>query len=136
MLCCDLSKIVLHIKTDFDVDLRWLSSRTGIISWKPLIALLHRPDGSIYWLIEITFKSRSCPPSVYEGTTIVIISGMNFCISNSCPLDTPRNTIWWLILKPYLHCEISNGIYIYRGHNSRNRPNPILVNMCISVNFT
>ena len=29
--------------------------------------------------------------------------------------------------KPYLHSEITNGIPIYRGHNSQNQPTPILV---------
>ena len=36
------------------------------------------------------------------------------------------NLICWLISKPYLRSEIANGILIYRGHNSQNRPFPII----------
>ena len=63
------------------------------------IALLDRSNGSTYQLFEITFKPKSYPTSIDEGTTVVIISGMNVCYFKSCPLDTPRNPIWW---NPYL----------------------------------
>ena len=80
-----------------------------------------------YTGFEITLKQRSYPTSVDEGTTVLIISGMNFCNFKICPLDTPRNPIWWLVSNPILQSEIANGIPIYRGHNSQNWPIPILV---------
>ena len=55
--------------------------------------------------------------SIDEGTT-------DF---KSFRLKTPWNPIGWLISKPYLHCEIVNGILIYQGPNSQNRPIPIPV---------
>ena len=120
-------KVDLHKKTDFDVDFRELSSRTGHMSWK----ISYRFTESIQWAdisaVEVTVKLRIHPTSIDEGTTIVIRSCMNFCYFKSRPLDTPRNPIWWLISKPYLHSEISIGIPIYRGHNSKNWPVPILV---------
>ena len=61
----------------------------------------------------------SHPTSIDEGTTVVIISGMNVYNFKSCPLNTLRNPIWWLISKPYFHIEISNSLPIYRGHNSQ-----------------
>ena len=90
---------------------------------KPPIALQDRLNGLIHRPFESRFKPRSYPTSIDEGTTVVIISGMNFCNLKSCPLNTSRNPIWLSILKPYLHIEIT----IYQGHNSQNRPIPVLV---------
>ena len=82
--------IVLHDKTDFDVDFfpNWANVLENLLS---LYACL--PNGSIYWLFEITFKSRSYPTNIDEGTTIVIMSGMNFGSFKSCSLDTPGNPL-------------------------------------------
>ena len=67
---------------------------------------LYRADISAF---EITFKLRSYGSNTDERTTVVIISGiMNACTFKSCPLGTPRNPIWWLISKPYLHSRLSN----------------------------
>ena len=62
--------IVLHDKTDFDVDFWKLSSQTepGKCPEKPLIAFT-LPNESI-WFFEITFNSRSYPTSIDEGTTL------------------------------------------------------------------
>ena len=112
---------------------------------KPLTTLSDWPSGPIYqyhwyhisfgnrislisiYILEIFFKPRSYPTSINEETTVVIISSMNFCNFKSYPFDTLENLIWWLILKPYLHSGIANGFLIYRGHNPKNRPIPILV---------
>ena len=52
---------------------------------KPLIALPDRPYKPIFF--EITFKLRSYPTSIDEGTTINTKSGMNSCNFN---LYTPN----------------------------------------------
>ena len=45
---------------------------------QPLIALQDRPCGPINRLFEITINPWSYATSVDEGTTAVIVSGMNF----------------------------------------------------------
>ena len=105
-----------------------MSSRICQMSWKTS----YRFTGSTVWADKSTFvgtiKPRTYPTSIDEGTTGVIITGMSaLCNFKSRPLDSPRNSIWWLISKPYMHIEIVNGVQIYRGHNSPNRPIPILL---------
>ena len=68
---------------------------------------------------EILFKQMSNPTIIDEGTTAVIISGMNFGNFGCRPLDTIGNPKWWMIPKLYLHCEIANSVPIYWGHNSQ-----------------
>ena len=71
----------LHNITDFDVDFWQLSSRTGYMSQKTSYCF----TGSTIWAdISVslrTFRPRSYPTSVDEGTTVVIISGTTFVIS-------------------------------------------------------
>ena len=63
---------------------------------KPLVALPDRVSKKlIYIYIYIsfldTFKPRSYPTTVDEGTTIAIIGGMMNVVFKSCPLDTLGN---------------------------------------------
>ena len=97
--CADNSENVcdhldLHYKTDFDVDFELLSSQTVQMSWKTSYCF----TGLTLWTnisaFEITYKPWSCPTSINEGATVVIMSGINYCIFKSCPLDTLRNPIW------------------------------------------
>ena len=60
---------------------------------KHLIALAGLTLGADISAFEITFKPRSYPTSIDEGTTVVIICAMKFCNFESCPLDTRRNLI-------------------------------------------
>ena len=83
----------LHNEADFDVHFQELSSRTGRTPWKTSYRFTGSTLWPIYRFFAIAFKLRSYPITIDEGTTVVIISGMNFCGVKSCPLDTPRNTI-------------------------------------------
>ena len=76
--------------------------KPGKCPGKPLIALPDQSNVSMYRFL------RWYPIGIDEGRTAVIISGMDFCDCKSCPFDTPRNPIWWMISKPYLHSEIAN----------------------------
>ena len=57
----------------------------------PLIALGVRTNRPTYRLFEITFKPRSYPTSINEGTTVVIFGGIDFCSFKSCAFGSPRN---------------------------------------------
>ena len=72
--------------------------------------------------VEVTVQLRSYPTCVDEGTTVVSISCMIFAYIESCPLDILGNPIWWLISKPHLHNEVTNGIPIYWGYNGAQLP--------------
>ena len=58
-----------------------------------LLSLYHIDPMGRYIGFRDTSKLRSYPTNIDEETTVVIISGMNFCNFKSCPLDTPRNLI-------------------------------------------
>ena len=63
------------------------------MSWKTS----YRVSGSTQWAdisaFEITFKLKSYPTNIDEGTTVVITSSMKFCNFKSCPLNTTRNEV-------------------------------------------
>ena len=103
-------------------------TKPGKYTGKPLIALLIRPNWPINRLSEITFKPRSYAIITNDGTTVVIISSINACNFQSCPLDTPRNPIWWLISKPYLHSEIPNW---YSDISRAQLPKSTYSNSCV-----
>ena len=94
----------MQIAILYNKTIKW----TGQMSWKTS----YRFTESTTWADIIGFllvcKARSYPSGMDERTTVVIISGMNFCNFKSCPLNTPRNPIRWLMSKPYLHSEIPN----------------------------
>ena len=55
-------------------------------------------------------------------------NGMTLCDFKSCPLDTPRIPIWYLISKPYLHTEIANR---YINISRAQLPKSIYSNSCV-----
>ena len=57
---------------------------------KPPIALQIRLNGLIYRPFESTFKPRSYPTSIDEGTTVIIICGMIFVILRVVPSILPE----------------------------------------------
>ena len=74
-----------------------------------------------------TIKPRSYPTSVDERAIIAIVGGKRWILFlRVVPsiLSEIRYDGW---SKLYQQSEIAYGIPIYRGHNSQNRPIPILV---------
>ena len=98
----------MHSKTDFDVDIRYYSSRAGQISWKTFCSFTLSTEWTNISSVEKTFKPRSYRTGIYEGTTVII----KFCDFMNSLLDTPRNPTWWLISKPYLHNIFFPGLFL------------------------
>ena len=81
-----LPVVDLHDITGFDVDF-------DVDILENLLSLYRIGHMGRYIGFLDTFKPRSCPTSVDEGTTIVIIGGMMNVVFKSCPLDTLGNRL-------------------------------------------
>ena len=57
---------------------------------KPLIALPDQSCGPIYRLLRNNLNQGVIPPVLMRGTTVVIISGMNFCNLGVVPSKLPE----------------------------------------------
>ena len=96
-------------------------SEQGKCPRNPLIALPDWPNVAIYRLYAITFKPRSYPSSIDEGTTVVIICGMNFCNFELSPRYSQKSDMMVDIesISAQWDCQ-QYSVLIDRGHNSQN----------------
>ena len=75
---------------------------------KPLIALPDQSNGSTIYRLLVGLQREELSHRCRWEDNCSHLKWQNFCKFKSCPLDTPRNLIWWFISKPYLHRKILN----------------------------